>query len=482
MSTSMNFTPFMPELVLLLAGLALIVVGAMRKEDGDRIVGPLAVIALVIAMVMALAIGKTPVRIFSGHFVFDAFGAYFKVLALGGAAASLLLSTTFLKDERTLRFEYALLVLFASIGMCMMVSANSLIAMYMALELTSLPLYVLAAFHRDQLRSTEAGLKYFVLGALASGMLLFGCSFVYGFTGTLSFDALGQLLSVPGQRLGLGVVVGIVFIMAGLAFKLAAVPFHMWTPDVYEGSPTPVTAFFASAPKIAAIGLTVRFLMQPMANAAVDWQQVVVVIALASMVLGAFAGVAQTNIKRLMAYSGIANVGYALVGLAAGTQKGVHGVLVFMAIYLVTILGTFGCILLMRRKGEYIETIADLAGLSRRQPLASAALAVFMFSLAGVPPLAGFIGKFYVFMAAVDAGLVWLAVIGLVTSVVAAYYYLRIVKLIYFDEPAEAFDDGAGTLSNSGVIALAAVLVGAFIIVPGPLLNAAQVAAAALTR
>jgi NADH-quinone oxidoreductase subunit N len=477
---ALDLTPALPELLLALSALGLLVLGCFRDEDAPRVVGSLAVITLVIAAVLALVLDDRAQTTFAGHFVLDRFASFLKVLIYLGAAAALLLSQAFLRDAGIERFEYPLLGLLAALGMGMMVSASSLMSLYMALELQSLALYVMAAFHRDTLRSTEAGLKYFVLGALASGMLLYGCSLVYGFTGTLMFDELARRLdgSVP---LPAGALVGLVFILAGLAFKLAAVPFHMWTPDVYEGAPTPVTAFFATAPKVAAMGLTVRVLMQPFADHVTEWQQVVVAVSVGSMILGAFAAVGQTNIKRLMAYSGIGHMGYALVGLAAGTEKGAVGVLVYLAIYLATTLGTFACILMLRRQGQYVETIADLAGLSARRPLLAAALAAMMFSLAGIPPLAGFFGKLYVFVAAVDAGLWWLALIGVLTSVIGAYYYLRIVKLMYFDAPGEAFDP-APHVALSGVAAVSSLFVLLFVAVPGPVIGAAGQAAAALIR
>ncbi len=483
----LDFTPAMPELFLLLSALGLLVVGAlMREPEAARIVSGLAVLALIVAVVIVLASNKDPHLAFGGHFVADAFSAFLKVLIFIGTALAILLARGYLVDQRLQRFEFALLALLSALGMSMMVSANSFLALYMALELQSLPLYVLAAYDRDNLRSTEAGLKYFVLGALASGLLLYGCSLVYGFTGTLSFDVLAtafgpQAGGAADVMLPTGAVVGLVFIIAGLAFKLAAVPFHMWTPDVYEGAPTPVTAFLATAAKVAAVGLTIRVLLHPFADWAAQWQQVVILISLASMLLGAFAAIGQTNIKRLMAYSGIGHIGYALVGLAAGTERGVYGVLVYISIYVVMTLGTFGCILLMRRQGRYVEQIGDLAGISRQRPMLAAAFAIFMFSLAGIPPLAGFFGKLYVFLAAVDAGLTWLAIVGVLTSVVGAYYYLRIVKLAYFDAPADALDlpnhRSVGVVT--AVTALATLL---FVVWPGPLLRVAEVAAAAVAR
>ena len=479
-----DLTPAMTEVVLFIGALALLLLGAFRERDAAQILPGLAALVMLVGALVAVAHGKERTLAFGGHYILDGYAVFLKVLILAGAAAALLMASAYMRDERIDRYEYALLALFSALGMCMMVSANSFLALYMGLELQSLPLYVLAAFHRDNLRSTEAGLKYFVLGALASGMLLYGCSLVYGFTGTVQFDALAQLWQAgTGAALPLGALVGLVFIVAGLAFKMSAVPFHMWTPDVYEGSPSPVTAFMAGAPKVAAVGLAIRVLMGPFGTWVGQWQQIVIVVAIASMALGAFAAIGQTNIKRLMAYSGIANIGFALVGVAAGTAGGINGALVYMAIYMVMTLGTFACILLMRRQGRYVETIADLAGLSRHRPLLALALAVLMFSLAGIPPLAGFIGKLYVFKAAIDAGLLWFAVVGLLLSVVGAYYYLRIVKLMYFDEPAEAFDPSP-SLPVSAVAGLAAALLLFFMLpfVASPLLTTAAAAAAALAK
>lgn len=474
-----DLTPVLAEVILFVSGLILLVMGAFREHGGARYITPFAAMAMLIAALLTIGLDKGPIEALGGHVLYDQFAAYMKVLVLAGAAGALLLAQGYLDDNEMDRFEYPMLVLFATLGMCMMVSANSFLGLYMALELQSLPLYVLAAFHRENLRSTEAGLKYFVLGALASGMLLYGCSLVYGFTGTLHFSVLSTVLAPGEGGLPIGALVGLVFIICGLAFKLAAVPFHMWTPDVYEGAPTPVTAFFAAAPKVAAVGLTLRVLMQPFGDWVSEWQQVIVFVSIASMLLGAFAAISQTNIKRLMAYSGIGHVGYALVGVAAGTAAGVQGVLIYMAIYMVTTLGTFACILMMRRKGRYVEAIDDLAGLSKTQPMVAAAIAIFMFSLAGIPPMAGFIGKFFVFKAAIDAGLVALAVIGVLSSVVGCYYYIRIVKLMYFDDAAEPFD-GAPRLALGAMTTVSAVLVVAFMFIPGLLLPIAQSAALSL--
>jgi NADH-quinone oxidoreductase subunit N len=359
--------------------------------------------------------------------------------------------------------------------MLMLISASDLIALYLGLELMSLPLYVIAASNRENLRSTEAGLKYFVLGALSSGMLLYGASLIYGFTGTVNFAGIAKATQ---NGAGLGLIFGLVFLFVGFCFKISAVPFHMWTPDVYEGSPTPVTAFFAAAPKVAGIAIFARVTVVAFPGITHEWQQIVVFVSIASMALGSFAAIGQRNIKRLMAYSSIGHMGYALVGLAAGTAEGVQGVLIYMSIYVAMTLGTFAVILSMRRDGRLVETISDLAGLSRTHPTMAFFLAVLLFSLAGIPPLAGFFAKFYVFLAAIKAGLFTLAVIGVLTSVVGAYYYLAIVKIMYFDEPVRSFERMPMLLRLVlGVSGLANIL---FFAYPAPLLGAATVAAKSL--
>ncbi len=364
--------------------------------------------------------------------------------------------------------------------MMMMVSANDLIALYLGLELQSLSLYVLAALQRDRLRASEAGLKYFVLGALSSGMLLYGASLIYGFGGTTEFGALAAQLDGESQT-ALGLVVGLVFLAAGLAFKVSAVPFHMWTPDVYEGAPTPVTAFFAVAPKIAAIALFLRVMLGPFGDLVQDWFQIIWAISAASMILGALAAIVQQNIKRLMAYSSIGHVGYALMGLAAGSEDGVAGVIIYMTIYLAMNVGTFACILSMKVKDHMVENISDLAGLSKNRPGMALALVIFMFSLAGIPPLAGFFGKLYVFRAAINAELYVLAVVGVLTSVVAAYYYLRVIKVMYFDQPADMLDP-IETRGLKTVIAVAGLFVAGFIFYPSLIADNAAVAAVSLLQ
>jgi NADH-quinone oxidoreductase subunit N len=465
-----------PEIAMAIGAMALLMLGVMLGDRALSVVSAAAIALLVLVAGIVAVIGGERLLAFHNGFVVDAFSDYVKIIVLVASAISIAMSVAYLKAEKLARFEYPVLVVLATLGMMMMVSANDLISLYVGIELQSLPLYVLAAFHRDNARSTEAGLKYFVLGALSSGLLLYGASLVYGFSGTTNFNGIFAILH--GSEPVIGVIIGLVFLSAGLAFKVSAVPFHMWTPDVYEGSPTPITAFFAAAPKLAAMALFIRVLMGPFGDMVKEWQQVIVFIAAASMIWGAFAAIGQTNIKRLMAYSSIGHVGYALMGLAAGTELGVRNVLIYMTIYLVMTLGAFVCILAMRRPGGMVEDIADLSGLSRTRPLMALALGVLLLSLAGIPPLAGFIAKFYVFQAALQAGLVWLAIIGGITTVVGTYYYLRIVKLMYLDAPKEPFLDTLG-FGMKLTLAASVVFTAGFILFPGPLLKAAALAASA---
>jgi len=444
----------LPEVVLAILTLALLMFGVFRKTDASDAVTLGALVALGITAILVILGDDHQQIAFNGAMMIDTFARVMKVLALFGSAAALVLSVSFMKRDGSQRFEYPVLILLATLGMMVMISADNLIALYMGLELQSLSLYVLAAINRDSARASEAGLKYFVLGALSSGMLLYGASLVYGFTGTTEFPGIAAYLTTNGASIGM--VFGLVFVIAGLAFKISAVPFHMWTPDVYEGAPTPVTAFFAAAPKVAAVALITRTMVEPFGAILPDWQQIIIFVSIASMALGAFAAIGQTNIKRLLAYSSIGNMGYALVGLAAGTQEGVQGVVVYMIIYMIMTLGSFACVLAMRRKGFMVEEISDLSGLARTNKGLAFVFAMLMFSLAGIPPLAGFFAKYFVFLAAVKAGLYTLAVIGVITSVVGAYYYLRVVKIMYFDEPKEAFEP------MDGEVKLVAYLSGAF--------------------
>src|SRR6266513_4277940 len=432
-----GLAPAVPEVVLVCAAMALLIIGVLRGEGSSRLVSWLSVAVLIATLVTAGLLGGERQVGFYGMFVSDAFAVFMKALVLLGSAVTIIMGLPYNEEHGIARFEFPVLILLATAGMMVMISANDLITLYVGLELQNLALYVVASFNRDSARSSEAGLKYFVLGALSSGMLLYGASLLYGFTGTTAFGEIAKLMAGGGAA-STGVVIGLVFVVVGLAFKVSAVPFHMWTPDVYEGAPTPVTAFFAVAPKIAALALFIRFMIEPFGPLMGEWRQVIVFLSIASMVLGAVAAIAQENVKRLMAYSSIGHVGYALIGLATGTANGIRGVLVYMAIYLFMTVGTWAVILCMRRNGRMLEGISDLAGLSRSQPGLALALAIFMFALSGIPPTAGFFAKLYVFLAAIDAKLAGLAVIGVVTSVVSAFYYLRVVKVMYFDEPVAA--------------------------------------------
>src|SRR6202046_5655149 len=466
--------PLLPEFVLGIGAMALLMLGVFRGEPGGRIVDVIAIVLLAVAgiAVVMLPPGKLPT--FGGSFVVDDFARFLKILAMFGSAAAIVMSLDYARRGREGRFEYSVLILLSTLGMLMLISAADLIALYLGLELMSLPLYVVAASHRTVLRSTEAGLKYFVLGALSSGMLLYGASLVYGFTGTVSFTGIAHSAADAGT----GLIFGLVFLFAGFCFKVSAVPFHMWTPDVYEGAPTPVTAFFSAAPKVAGIAMFVRVAVMAFPGITTQWQEIVAFVSVASMLLGAFAAIGQRNIKRLMAYSSIGHMGFALIGLAAGTSEGVQGVLVYMAIYVTMTLGTFAVILSMRRAGGMVESIDQLAGLARTHPAMAFAMAMLLFSMAGIPPLAGFFAKFYVFLAAIKAGLYVLAVIGVLASVVGAYYYLAIIKAMYFDEPAEGFVGMPAALKVVlGVCALFNIV---FFIYPAPLVGVASAAARSL--
>ncbi len=478
--TSIPLMPALPEIWLAVAGMALLMIGVFRGDKGTRSLSWLSVLVLLVAafLVMGGAPGRTVA--FGGQFVTDAFAIFVKVLVLLGSAVSIVLALDYIEREDMGRFEYPVLIVLATLGMLVMVSANDLITLYLGLELQSLALYVVASFQRDRIRSTEAGLKYFVLGALSSGMLLYGCSMIYGATGATGFEAIAQSVADNEGAASIGLVFGIVFLAAGLAFKVSAVPFHMWTPDVYEGAPTPVTALFAIAPKAAAVALFVRVMIGPFGELVIDWRPILMAISIGSMALGSIAAINQTNIKRLLAYSSIGNMGYALVGLAAGTESGVRGVLIYLAIYLVMTAGSFAVVLSMRQGGKMVENISDLAGLSRTHPAMALAFAIFLFSLAGIPPLAGFFGKLYVFLAAVEAGLYTLAVIGVLTSVVGAFYYLRIIKIMYFDEAAVPLDKDAIGGTVGAVQAVSALLILLFFIWPSPVLTTAAMAARAL--
>ncbi|MBI5319850.1 NADH-quinone oxidoreductase subunit NuoN [Bradyrhizobium sp.] len=473
-SAGYQLLPVLPELVLAVGAMLLLVLGAYRGEGTTRAITWLSIALLVVTGVLELMLPAGKLTTFGGSFIVDDFARFLKILALIGSAATLILSAEFLSTPSGRIFEYAILVLLSTLGMMVLISAGDLIMLYLGLELMSLALYVVAASNRDNAKSTEAGLKYFVLGALSSGMLLYGASLIYGFTGTVGFAGIAAAVKTGST----GIVFGLVFLLAGLCFKVSAVPFHMWTPDVYEGAPTPVTAFFASAPKVAALAVFTRVTLTAFPGIVPQWQQILVFVSIASMALGAFAAIGQTNIKRLMAYSSIGHMGFALVGLASGTVEGAQGVLVYIAIYVAMTLGSFAIILAMKRNGQAVEEIKDFAGLSRTNPLLAFFFAMLLFSLAGIPPLAGFFAKWYVFVAAIKAGLFTLAVVGVLTSVVGAFYYLSIIKVMYFDEPAGKLDPVRVELRT--VVAVAGLFNIFFFIYPGPLVSVATAAAKSL--
>src|SRR3978361_649070 len=471
-SAGYQLLPVLPELVLALGAMVLLMVGAYRGQQATSLVTGLAVGLLAVVGLLELLLPSGRLTTFSGSFIVDDFARFLKILALIGSVAALVRSAEFLADPSRRIFEYSILVLLSTLGMMVLISAGDLIMLYLGLELMSLALYVVAASNRDNAKSTEAGLKYFVLGALSSGMLLYGASLIYGFTGTVSFAGIA-IAAKTGS-----ILVALVFLLAGRFLKVSAVPCHMWTPDVYEDAPTPVTAFFASAPKVAALAVFTRVALTAFPGITSQWQQIVVFVAIASMVLGSFAAIGQSNIKRLMAYSSIGHMGFALIGLAAGTPEGAQGVLVYIAIYVAMTLGSFAIILAMKRNGQHVETISDFAGLSRTNPLLAFFFAMLLFSLAGVPPLAGFFAKWYVFVAAIKAGWFSLGLVGVLASVVGAFYYLSIIKVMYFDEPAGELDPMRVELRT--VLAVAGLFNIFFFVYPGPLVSVATAAAKSL--
>ena len=462
------FLPILPELSIFISAVLLLIVGLFVKNI--KLIINLAIITLIIAIILVFA---QPVQsAFNNSLTIDEFSKIAKTLILIGSLASIVMYHSSREDLNINLFEYPILILLATIGMMIMVSANDLIAIFIGLELQSLTLYVLAALNRNHLASSEAGLKYFLLGALSSGLLLFGLSYIYGFTGNTNLN----LISTTVTSGNIGLIIGIVFVCSGIAFKVSAVPFHMWTPDVYEGAPTPVTAFFALAPKVAAIALAVRFLIVGFGDIAFDWQQIIIFLSIASMVFAAFAAIAQKNIKRLMAYSSIGHVGYALIGLACGTPQGVSSLVIYLSIYLIMNISVFSFILSMKNKGEYYENISDLSGLYKTHPYYSVVITILMFSLAGIPPLAGFFGKFYIFIASIESNLLLLAIVGILASVVGAFYYLRIIKVIYFDESKNSFD-GFSHRSLGLLTHPSAILILIFCLYPLPLIKISNYAA-----
>lgn len=479
--TFFDLAPALPEIFLAVATVALLLFGTFRGDRAMRAesVASVAILLIALGMIWGQPAGEDRI-LFNGLFIVDTFGQFMKSILLIGAILAITMGETYAEREGMHRFEYPIVIMLATLGTMLMVSAHDMLSLYVGLELQSLALYILAAFKRDDRRSSEAGLKYFVLGALSSGILLYGVSLVYGATGTTNYLS----LAIAFQNGGASplALTGFVLIVCGLAFKIAAAPFHMWAPDVYQGAPTSVTAFFASVPKVAAFAVMLRVFFEPFGNLPGPlWQQLLMVLAVSSMIIGAFAALRQTNIKRLMAYSSIGHVGYALVGMAAGGEAGVQAVLIYLVIYFMMTLGVFAVILTLRRGGRMVEEISDLAGLGKQHPTVALCMVILMFSMAGVPPLAGFFGKFYAFMAAVDAGLYALAVVGVLLSTVSAYYYLRIIKVMYFDEPsALGAIDPVPELNIRAVLGITSIYLVVFAFVPSPVLGFAAKAAASL--
>jgi len=425
----------LPEIFLSITIMALLMVGVFVKNS-FRFVNLITILSLIFATALVLNQPNEVIKILNESYIIDKFSIYMKVLTFLFCLFVLLSSQDYIKKSKIDKIEYPIIILASTLGMIIMISSYDLIVFYLGLELQSLCLYILASFKKEDIKSNEAGLKYFVLSALASGILLYGCSLIYGFTGSTNFEIISKNLNTSNA----GAIFGIVFIMVGLAFKVSAVPFHMWTPDVYEGSPTSVTSFFALIPKIAAIAVFIRFMYVPFANVIDQWQIIIVFLSIASMVLGAFAAIGQSNLKRLMAYSSIGHMGYALAGLATGTNEGIQSTIIYLTIYLFMNLGIFGCIFMMKRENNFFENINDLSGLSKNHPMLAFGFLILLFSLAGIPPLAGFFAKFYIFMVVIENNMYALAIIGLVTTVISAFYYLRIIKIIYFDKPKKPFD------------------------------------------
>jgi len=456
---------FLPEIFLSLAIFTTLLIGVFLKNSYNLVTKIIYGIIISLILIILSSFNES-FKLFSESFVSNSFTNFFKVLILVGTFFILLITQNFIRDIKINYFEYSLVLLLSVLGMFIMISANDLILFYLGLELQSLSLYILASFDRDNLKSNESGLKYFILSALASGLLLYGCSLLYGFSGSTNFEEINLKTNIENT----GAIFAMVFILVGLAFKVSAVPFHMWTPDVYQGSPSSVTSFFAVVPKIAGIAVFIRFMQIPFGQLIEHWQTILIFMSLASMILGAVAAIGQTNIKRLIAYSSIGHIGYALAGISTGTTSGYNSSIVYISIYVVMNLGIFACIFLMKKDGKYCESINDLAGMSKQHPLLSVSLLIILFSLAGIPPLAGFFAKFYIFMSVVENKMYTLAIIGLLSTVISTFYYLRIIKIIYFDEANKSFDQ----TKNLGILttlSLSCLILLSFFIYPSFLNN-----------
>ena len=462
-----NLNLVLPEIFISLSIMFLLILGVFIKNSSKLIFNASVLILLITAVITfneTFIVNR--ITLFNDSVVIDYMASLMKIITLVGAFLVLVISSNYLKTFKIYKIEYPILILSSVLGMMVMISSNDLIVFYMGLELQSLALYVLATFNRDQLKSSEAGLKYFILSALSSGLLLYGCSLIYGFSGSTNFDVISSQLNSNEYVL----TFGIVFILVGLAFKISAVPFHMWAPDVYEGSPTSVTLFFTMVPKIAALAVFIRFLYVPFLNLIDQWQMIIIFLSIASMLFGAIAAIGQTNIKRLIAYSSIGHIGYTLAGLAVGTNEGIQSSIIYISIYIIMNLALFSCLLMLRRNNQYYEEIEDLSGLSKNHPLLSLSLLVILFSLAGIPPLAGFFAKFYIFKAVIEQSMYFLAIVGLLSTVVAAFYYLRIIKIIYFDKEKEKYDEDH-SLWIKFSLTFSTILILLYFIFPGQLID-----------
>jgi len=478
---NLNVMAALPEMVLSLLAIFALLLGVASKEENYKRVLKFSIFSLLVAAVLIFKQSDKSEVIFGGMFVTDSFSTYMKILAILGSVVALLISTKYVEREKINHIDYPVLILFSTIGMSLMISSNSIITLYMGLELQSLPLYVLAAIKRDSIKSTEVGLKYFILGALSSGLLLYGASMIYGFTGAMGFEEIGVSFSHNSAVGSIGVITGMVLMITGLAFKVSAVPFHMWAPDVYEGAPSSVVAFFAIAPKIAAMALITRVLIMPFGDMVAMWRQIIIVLSVGSMAWGAIAAIKQTNIKRMLAYSAIGHMGYALIGLAVATKIGLKSLVIYITVYAVMSAGSFCIVMMMKKKNKEVENIKDLAGLGKQQPLLALGMAIIMFSMAGIPPFAGFFSKLFIFQAAISSGFYILAIIGLFLSVIAAYYYLRVVKVMYFEDVNSGIDKSDDFWSNLILLGTSAAMV-LFIFIPTPLLHAAGFAVQALIK
>ena len=460
-----NLNILAPEIFLSLSVFSILMIGVFLK-DSYKTVLKLSIVTLLISIILIMNGENNSQKIFLNSFMRDSFTDFIKILILISSVFILSTSQLFVKENNLSKFEYPIIIMLSILGMFFMVSSNDIILFYLGLELQSLSLYILAAIDRDNIRSTEAGIKYFVLSALSSGLLLYGCSLLYGFTGSTNFDVISSQLNSDNT----GAIFAMVFILVGLAFKISAVPFHMWTPDVYEGSPTSITNFFAVAPKIAGLAVLIRFMQIPFSNILSEWQIILVFLSIASMILGAIAAIGQTNIKRLIAYSSIGHIGYALAGVATGTVSGYSSSIYYITIYAVMNIGIFGCLFLMKKDGKYTEKIIDLSGISKKNPLIALSFMIILFSLAGIPPLGGFFAKFYVFMAVIENEMYTLAIVGLLTTVISAFYYLRIIKIIYFDKFISPLDE-IKNISITSTILLSCIILITFVLYPSLLNN-----------